>query len=97
MALTEETNYDRVEVVGSDKFGIQLRQATVIKKDGKELSKTFHRRSITHGYYSPDGTYNQTDISGYPSDVQAIINATWTSDVVTKWKASAESLNPSAT
>ena len=96
MALTEETNYDRVEVVGADKFGIQLRQATVIKKDGKEVSKTYHRRSITHGYYSPDGKYNPTDISVYPSDVQAIINATWSADVVTKWKASKDSLNPNA-
>jgi hypothetical protein len=96
MALTEETNYDKIEVVGVDKFGIQLRQATVVAKDGVQLSKTFTRHAITHGYYSPDGTYNQTDLSGYPTDVQAIINATWTSDVVTKWKASADSLNPSA-
>tara|TARA_Y100000401_G_scaffold107260_1_gene101468 strand:+ start:1099 stop:1389 length:291 start_codon:yes stop_codon:yes gene_type:complete len=96
MALTEETNYDKIEVVGTDKFGIQLRQATVIKKDGEQVSKTFHRTAITHGYYSPDGTYNQTDISVLPADVQAIINATWTSDVVTKWKASPQSLNPNA-
>ena len=50
MALTEETVYDSVEIVGNDKFAIQLRQATIIKKDGVEISKTFNRSTINHGY-----------------------------------------------
>ena len=92
MALTEETNYDRIEVVGSDKFGIQLRQATIIKKDGVEISKSFNRSTINHGYYMPDGTtYVTNDISGYPSDIQAIINATWTTSVINAYKASISS------
>ena len=89
MALTEETVYDSVEIVGNDKFAIQLRQATIIKKDGVEITKTFHRSTINHGYYMPDGTtYVTHDISNYPADVQSIINATWTTDVVEAIKAS---------
>ena len=89
MALTEETVYDSVEIVGNDKFAIQLRQATIIKKDGVEITKTFHRSTINHGYYMPDGTtYVTHDISNYPADVQSIINATWTTDVVEAFKAS---------
>ena len=89
MALTEETAYDSVEIVGNDKFAIQLRQATIIKKDGVEISKTYNRSTINHGYYMPDGTtYVTHDISEYPTDIQAIINATWTTDVVNAYKAS---------
>ena len=89
MALTEETVYDSVEIVGNDKFAIQLRQATIIKKDGVEISKSFNRSTINHGYYMPDGTtYVTNDISGYPTDIQAIINATWTTEVVNAYKAS---------
>ena len=89
MALTEETAYDKIEIVGSNKFAIQLRQATIIKKDGVEISKTFNRSTINHGYYMPDGTtYVTHDISGYPSDIQAIINATWTTSVINAYKAS---------
>ena len=89
MALTEETAYDSVEIVGNDKFAIQLRQTTIIKKDGVEISKIYNRSTINHGYYMPDGTtYVTHDISGYPTDIQAIINATWTDDVVNAYKAS---------
>ena len=89
MALTEETAYDKIEIVGSNKFAIQLRQATIIKKDGVEITKSFHRSTINHGYYMPDGTtYVTHDISNYPADVQSIINATWTTDVVEAFKAS---------
>ena len=89
MALTEETAYDKIEIVGSNKFAIHLRQATIIKKDGVEISKSFHRSTINHGYYMPDGTtYVTHDISGYPSDIQAIINATWTTSVINAYKAS---------
>lgn len=89
MALTEETVYDSVEIVGNDKFTINLRQATIIKKDNVEISKIFHRSAINHGYYMPDGTtYVTNDISGYPSDIQAIINATWTTSVINAYKAS---------
>ena len=89
MALTEETAYDKIEIVGSIKVAIQLRQATIIKKDGVEITKSFHRSTINHGYYMPDGTtYVTHDISNYPADVQSIINATWTTDVVEAFKAS---------
>ena len=88
MALTESIEYDKIEIVGEYK-AVQVREATIIKKDNVEISKTFHRSAINHGYYMPDGTtYVTHDISGYPSDIQAIINATWTTSVINAYKAS---------
>jgi hypothetical protein len=69
MAITENINIDRIEVVGD--WNIQVRQATSIEKDGVEIAKTFHRWLLT-----PD-----MDISSQPSNVQAIANATWTPEV----------------
>ena len=47
MALTETQENDKIEVV--NKWNIQVRNATVIKKDGKELTRTFHRKVLTPG------------------------------------------------
>ena len=85
MALSESIEYDKIEVVGQI---IQVRKATVIKKDGKELTRSFHRYSVVHGMKDPDGIYVPTDISSEPAEVQAICNAVWTTDAVNKWKAS---------
>ena len=85
MALSESIEYDKIEVVGQV---IQVRKATVIKKDGKELTRSFHRYSIVHGMKDPDGNYIQTDISSEPTNVQAICNAVWTTDAINAWKAS---------
>ena len=74
MALTETIEYDKIEVVGPYKH-VQIRKATVIKKDGKELTRAFNRHSVT-----PD-----QDISGEPAEVQAICNAAWTDEVKTAW------------
>ena len=88
MALTESIEYDKIEVVGIYK-AVQVRKANVIKKDGVEITKSFHRSTINHGYYMPDGTtYVTHDISGYPTDIQAIINATWTTSVINAYKTS---------
>ena len=46
MALSESIEYDKIEVVGQYK-NVQVRQATVIKKDGKELTRAFHRYVLT--------------------------------------------------
>ena len=93
MALTEETAYDKIEIVGkltSLQYNFVKRQSS--KKMDVEISKTFHRTTINHGYYMPDGTtYVTHDISGYPSDIQAIINATWTTSVINAYKASISS------
>ena len=75
MALSESIEYDKIEVVGQYKH-VQVRQATVIKKDGKELTRSFHRHVLT-----PDA-----DISGQPAEVQAICNAAWTDEIKNAWK-----------
>jgi len=61
MALTEETVQDKIEIVGDHKH-IQVRTATVIKRDDVEISRSFHRHVV-----APDA-----DISGESTEVQAI-------------------------
>ena len=86
MALTESIEYDKIEVVTPYKH-VQVREATVIKKDGTELTRSFNRYSLSCG--SLDGSDNlvETDISGQPAEVAAICNAVWTSDVKAAYKA----------
>ena len=74
MALTKETVQDKIEVVG-DYRAVQVRTATVVKEDGVELSRSFHRH-VLH----PD-----SDISGESSEVQGICNSVWTDDVKSAW------------
>ena len=74
MALSESIEYDKIEVVGEHK-AVQVRKATVIKKDGTELTRSFERH-VLH----PD-----SDISGEPAEVQAICNAVWTDAVKASW------------
>ena len=69
MALTESKSIDQIEVVND--WNIQVRQATIIEKDGVQVARTFHRWVLT-----PD-----MDISSQPSNVQAIANAAWTPEV----------------
>ena len=93
MALTETIEYDKIEVVGQYKH-VQVRKATVIKKDGKELTRSFERFVLDPGTLDdsdylvdnplskePDGT---TDV---PDEVKAICNAVWTTTVKDAWKA----------
>ena len=75
MALAESIEYDKIEVVGQYK-AVQVRKATVIKKDDKELTRTFERY-VLH----PD-----EDISKEPEEVKAICNAAWTDAVKDAWK-----------
>ena len=85
MALTETIEYDKIEVVGQYK-NVSVRQATVIKKDGKELTRSFHRYVLT-----PDMDLSQRS---EPNEVVAICNAVWTQEVKDAWKAYQESLSP---
>ena len=62
MAITKEIIEDKIEVVGEFKH-IQVRTATVIKEDGVELSRSFHRHVI-----APD-----SDSSGESADVKAMV------------------------
>ena len=83
MALSESIEYDKIEVVGQYK-AVQVRKATVIKKDGKELTRSFERYVL-----NPD-----SDISAEPAEVKAICDAVWTDEVKEAWKAYQESSSP---
>ena len=86
MALTKTTEIDQVEVVGPYKH-VQVRTATVVKEDGTELSRSFHRKVLDPG--SLDGSDNlvNRDISGETAEVQGICNSVWTSTVKDAYKA----------
>ena len=84
MALTEETVEDKIEVVGDYK-AVQVRTATVIKKDGVEISRSFHRHALQCSTKTGD-TWGDTDISGESAEVQAICNAVWSDSVKTAYQ-----------
>ena len=101
MALTESIEYDKIEIVTEYKH-VQVRKATVIKKDGTELTRSFNRFVLNPGTLDgsdnlvdnpltkePDGT---TDID---ADVKAICNAVWSTTVKNAWKAKLISEKPS--
>ena len=75
MSLTKTTNVDQITVTEN---GIVLyREATRIMEDGNELSKTYHRTSLTPGQ----------DLTGVPDSVVAICNVAWTAEVVAAYQA----------
>ena len=78
MALTKEFEYD-CEVRGVHK-NVQVRKVTIIKDDGAEISRTYHRHVLSCRTKSGD-TWGDTDISGEDASVQAVCNAVWTSAV----------------
>ena len=93
MALSESIEYDKIEVVGQYK-GVQVRKATVIKKDGTEITRSFQRFVLHPGELDasdnlvdnpltkePDGT---TDIA---DEVKAVCTAVWTTTIKDAWKA----------
>tara|TARA_R100000008_G_scaffold81906_1_gene65596 strand:- start:78 stop:368 length:291 start_codon:yes stop_codon:yes gene_type:complete len=86
MALTETTEYDKVEVVGQYK-AVQVRKATVIKKDGVELTRTFTRYTLHPGTLDASDNLVDHDLSPEPSEVSAICNAVWTTSIKDAWKA----------
>ena len=85
MALTEKQENDKIEIV--QKWNIQVRNATIIKKDGVELTRTFHRKVLQPGTLDESDNLVDTDISGEDADVQAICNAAWTTQVKADYKA----------
>ena len=84
MALTEESVQDKIEIVGDYK-SVQVRTATVIKRDGTEISRSFHRHTLTCSTKTDD-TWADTDISGESTEVQAICNAVWTDAIKTSFQ-----------
>ncbi len=95
MAITKEIIEDKIEVVGDYKT-IQVRTATVIKEDGVELSRSFHRKTLecVSSVKNEDDswTHTDTDISGESTEVQGIATAVWTDAV----KAAKKTANESA-
>ena len=84
MTITKEVRCDKIEVVGDYK-AVQCREATIIKEDGVEISRSFHRHVL-----EPD-----SDISGEPQETQDICNAVWTDAVKADWATfQAEQLPP---
>ena len=101
MALSESIEYDKIEVVGQYKT-VQVRKATVIKKDGTEITRSFERFVLDPGTLDgsdnlvdnplskePDGT---TDIA---DEVKAICTAAWTTTVKNAWEANLIANKPS--
>ena len=86
MALSEAIEYDKIEVVGKYK-AIQVRKASVISKDGKELTRSFERYVLDPGTLDASDNLVDTDLSGQPSEVSAIATAAWTQSVKDAWKA----------
>ena len=83
MAITKEIIEDKIEIVGEHK-ALQIRTATVIKEDGVELTRSFHRHALNcvSSVQNEDDswTHTDTDVSGESSEVQAIASAVWTDD-----------------
>jgi len=84
MSITKETVEDKIEVVGDYKT-IQIRTATVIKEDGVELTRSFHRHALecVSSVKNADDswTHTDTDVSGESTEVQGIATAVWTTTV----------------
>jgi len=78
MSLTKTTNIDQITV--SEYGTILYREATRILEDGKQLSQTYHRTSLTPGQ----------DLTDQPANVAAICNAAWTPEVIAAYKAQVE-------
>ena len=99
MALTKTVEYDKIEIVGEHKH-IQCRQATIVKEDGVELSRSYHRHVLhpsscvadrdSDGVKDGTYTHTDTDISGEPQETQDVCAAVWTSAIKTAWKTKQE-------
>ena len=100
MALTETIEYDKIEVVGQYK-NVQVRKATVIKKDGVELTRTFQRYVLDPGTLDESDNLVENPLTKEPDgvtdiadEVKAICNAVWTDSVKTAWKENLITIKP---
>ena len=93
MALSESIEYDKIEIVGQYK-SVQVRKASVIKKDGVELTRSFERFVLDPG--TLDESDNLVDnpldkesdgVTAIADEVKAVCNAVWTTSVKNAWKA----------
>tara|TARA_A100001391_G_scaffold99278_2_gene65949 strand:- start:404 stop:688 length:285 start_codon:yes stop_codon:yes gene_type:complete len=90
MAITKETVVDKIEVL--ERGSVQVRAATVIKEDGNELNRSFHRHVLQPSVKNGD-TWEDTDISSEDAKVQAICNAVWTDEVKTAFQEMIDAQN----
>ena len=82
MALTERTEQDKIEIVGTFKH-VQVRTATIIERDGEEISRSFQRHVISPG----DDTASET------AEVQAICAAVHTAEVIAAYQTAQTEAN----
>ena len=92
MALEETIEYDKIEVVGQYKH-VQVRKASVVKKDGTELARSFTRYVLDPGTLDGDDnlvenplTKEPDGVTDIPDEVKAICTAVWTPTVKVAWK-----------
>ena len=83
MALTERTEEDKIEIVGAFKH-VQVRTATIIERDGEEISRSFHRHVVAPG----------DDTSGESAEVQAICSTVHTQAIIDAYQASLADSGP---
>ena len=93
MALSENIEYDKIEVVTQFKY-VQVRKAHVIKRDDVEISRAFERYTLECG--TLDASDNLVDnpldkepdgVTAIPDEVKNVCNVVWTTDVKAAWKA----------
>ena len=92
MAITKQVVEDLIEVVGDYK-AIQIREATIIKEDDVELTRSFHRRvlqCITSTYDGSSWTHTDTDVSSESAEVKGIAGVVWPTTVKNAKKAANE-------
>ena len=77
MSLTKTTTVDQITV--TEDGTVLYREATRIMEDGNEISKTYHRSSLTPAQ----------DLTGVPANVVAICNTVWTAEVISAYQAAA--------
>jgi DNA-binding transcriptional LysR family regulator len=75
MSITKSTTVDQITV--TENGAVYYREATRIMEDGNELSKTYHRNSLTPGQ----------DLTGIPANVVAHCNVAWTAEVIAAYQA----------
>ena len=93
MALTETIEYDKIEIVSQYKH-VQVRKATVIKKDGTELTRSFERFTLDPGTIDESDNFTANPLSKEPDgttdiadEVKLVCNAVWTDAIKDSWKA----------
>ena len=92
MALSESIEYDKIEVVGMYKT-LQIRKATVVKRDDTEIARSFERFSLQAGSLDVNGNYVDNPLDKEPDgvtdisdEIKAVCNVVWTDEVKAAYK-----------